>query len=346
MQSTTIDHMPTASVIICNYNGHKYLPACLCAVMRQHLVGGFEVILVDNCSTDDSVEYVQHEWPTVTILRADRNLGFAAGNNLGIRHARGKYIVLLNNDTTVHEGWLAALVNTAESDSTVAAVTSKIVYMGRPDIIQNAGGLLLTDGSGADRGFGEHDKGQYDHQEEVFGACGCAVLYRREALADVGLFDESFFCYYEDMDLNWRLRLRGWRVVYQPAAMVEHLHAGTSVEWSPFFLFHAERNRIFMVVKNAPLRMVLTTLYRFARLLLTYVFVALQRRLRKGAGSGAIAPGLSRVRVYLDIAMSVTRHLPHLMVQRLRIRRTRRLPDREIQRWLFPKERWDERFAR
>src|SRR5262249_51352308 len=151
-----------------------------------------------------------------------------------------------------------------EADRSVGAVTSKLVFMDRPGVIQNAGSLVLSDGSGGDRGTGEEDRGQYDRREEVFAACGAAVLLTRPMLDDVGALDPAFFAYYEDTDLSWRMRLRGWKIVYEPEAVVEHTHSGTSIEWSPFFTFHADRNRLFMILKNAPPTFALRSFARFA----------------------------------------------------------------------------------
>ena len=154
------------------------------------------------------------------------------------------------------------------SDRERGAITGaeSILFLDPPDTIQNAGSLLLSDGSGADRGFREPDRGQYDKPEEVFGACGASVLYRREMLEDVGSFDETFFMYYEDTDLNWRMRLRGWKVMYEPSAVVDHVHAGSSREWSPFFIFCVDRNRLFMLLKNASARTAVRSYGAFARL--------------------------------------------------------------------------------
>ncbi len=343
--ATSDEDGPRASIIVCNYNGYRFLENCLRTLTSQHLEGGFEVIVVDNHSTDGSADYVRVSWPGVRLLESDRNLGFAGGNNLGIRHARGQYIALLNNDTKVRAGWLEALVRSADEDRAVGAVTSKIVYMDRPNTIQNAGSLLLSDGSGADRGAGEINAGQYDCREEVFAACGCAVLYRRDALRDVGLFDEAFFCYYEDTDLSWRLRLRGWKIVYEPRAVVEHVHAATSVEWSPFFIFHAERNRVFMIIKNAPLGFVVKSCIKLGQVSIDYALKAVWRRLGRGRGGGSAAGGSSRARIHLRVLISIVEHLPRLVVQRGRIRTRRTVSDREIRRWFVPKEEWDQRFA-
>jgi GT2 family glycosyltransferase len=334
-----------ASVIVVNRNGLRYLQTCLEALLAQEVEGGFEVVMVDNGSTDGSVADVRERWPQVRVIEAGTNLGFAGGNNLGMRQARGRHLVLLNNDTRVRQGWLQALVSASEADRQVGAVASKLVYMDRPGIIQNAGSLVLTDGSGGDRGSGEEDRGQYDGREEVFAACGCGVLYTRAMLEDVGMFDETFFLYYEDTDLSWRIQLRGWRILYEPAAVIEHVHAGTSSEWSPFFIFHVDRNRLFMILKNAPAPFVARSFLRFGMLSVGFAARAALRRAGRSQGAAA-DPGLSRARIQLGVAGSLVRHLPEMLRKRWRIRRGRRVRDADVMRRLYPRELWDAKLAR
>jgi GT2 family glycosyltransferase len=331
---------PRASVIVINHDGLRYLDRCFEALLEQELEGGFELILADNGSTDGSIEHVRKRFPSVRIVDNGRNLGFAGGNNAAMREAAGRHLVLINNDTRARPGWLRTLVEAADADPAIGAVGSKLVFLERPDVIQNAGSLLLTDGSGADRGSGEPDRGQYDRREEVFSACGCGVLYTRAMLEDVGMFDETFFAYYEDTDLGWRMRLRGWRVVYEPAAVVEHLHSGTSVEWSPFFTFHVDRNRLFMILKNAPPGFAVRAYARFGYRSARLAARTLLGRGRDQAPSGAGAAG-GRARVHVRVALSLLAHLPEMLAKRWRIRRRRRVPDAEIRRWLYPRELWD-----
>jgi len=334
--------------VVLNYNGRRYLDRCMEALLAQDLEGGLEVLLVDNASTDGSAEYVRARFPEVHLIESANNLGFAGGNNLGMRHARGRYVVLLNNDTRVRPGWLAALVETASAEPDIGAVTSKVVFMKQPNMIQNAGVLLLSDGSGADRGAGEEDSGQYDRQEEVFGACGCAMLLKREMLEQIGGFDIAFFMYYEDTDLSWRMRLWGWRIVYQPSAVVEHVHSGTSVEWSPFFTFHVDRNRLFMILKNAPPGFVLRSFGWYGWLAAQGAARALFRRGRRPSGGAtwptkaSISP-VSRARIHLHVLASLMRYLPEMLAKRRRIRRGRRVSEAEIMRWLYARRRWDAR---
>ncbi|MBO0727934.1 MAG: glycosyltransferase family 2 protein [Acidimicrobiaceae bacterium] len=336
-----MEQVPEATVIVINWNGLRYLDTCFKSLLNQEVEGGFEAILLDNSSADGSASHVRERWPAVRVVESGGNLGFAAGNNLGMRSARGRHIVLLNADTAVQPGWLRALIEAVETSPRIGAVTSKLVFMADPNEVQNAGSLLLSDGSGADRGFHERDHGQFDAREEVFGACGAAVLYRREMLEDVGMFDETFFNYYEDTDLNWRMRLRGWTVLYEPTAVVHHVHAGSSGEWSPFFIFHVDRNRLFMILKNAPPGMVLRTFARFAGLAAANaVRGSLSRMIRPPAALERVNQGAGRARIHLKVVASLLRHLPDLLRKRWSIRRRRSVPDSEIARWFYPRDMW------
>ena len=315
-------------MVVLNRDGLRHLDACFEALLAQELEGGFEVVMVDNGSGDGSVAHVRERFPRVRVIEANRNLGFAAGNNLALRKIQSEFAVLLNNDTRVRPGWLASLVAAAALEPRAGSVQAKLVFADRPTVIQSAGTLLLSDGSGGDRGAGEPDDGRYDRREEIFAACGAAALYRREALAEVGLFDESFFMYYEDTDLGWRLRLAGWKVLFEPAAVVEHVHAASSAAGSAFMRFHADRNRLLMVLKNAPLGFLL------------HSFASLGRRAAQ-AGSPAATPaaGRSRSRVML----SFLGRSPSALAQRLRIRSRRKVADAELLKWAYPRERWDAR---
>jgi len=318
---------PGASVIVVNFNGAGTIQRCIESLRSQDVA--FERVVVDNGSTDGSLEWLRGQ-PEVRLVEAPGNLGFAGGCNLGMRAARGKHLVLLNNDAFARPGWLKSLIAAADSELAAGAITSKIVYADRPGIIQSVGTLLLGDGSGGDRGSGEVDRGQYARREEVFGFCGAAALLRRDALADAGQFDERFFMYYEDTDLSWRLRLRGWSVVYEPAAVVDHVHAGSAHEWSPLFTFHVDRNRLFMLVKNA----------RTGLLLRSFASLA-WRAVKAPRQTGPNRPPTDKAAVL----RSLMGHLPGLLWTRIQIRSRRRTRDADIERWLVARSQWDARSA-
>lgn len=247
--------MSLVSVLVVNYNGRRFLEDCLRSLKQQSLERPkFEIILIDNGSVDGSVEFVRCEFPDVRVIALPRNIGFAAANVAGLEHATGRYIALLNNDAVAEPGWLAASLDAMETSNDIGGVAAKIVFAHDPKTINSAGLVLLRDGRGADRGFRCADGEEYRQPADVFGACGAAVVYRREMLDDVGFFEPRFFMYYEDLDLAWRARRRGWRFVYAPDAVVRHVHCGSSGEWSPTFCFYVERNRVLTSIRNASMR--------------------------------------------------------------------------------------------
>jgi GT2 family glycosyltransferase len=195
------------------------------------------------------------------------------------------------------------------------------------DVVNNVGSVVLASGYGADRGYQDVDAGQYDAPADVFALCGCAVALRTEAGRELGWFDEDFFLYYEDTDLSWRLRAAGWTIRYEPSAVVRHVHAASSVEWSPTFVFHTDRNRLLMLVKNATTWRALRECGRYP---LTTGSIAL-RTLRTSLKAGrrpALRPTLLRLRVLL----SFLRLLPTMLAKRRTARA--QVPRRELERQL------------
>ncbi len=236
------------SVVIVNWNGRRHLEGCLPTLFAQTFTD-FEVILVDNGSTDGSVEWVEAHYPQFCLIRNETNVGFAAGNNQAIRASQAEFIVTLNNDTRAEPGWLAALVEAA-SDPAVGMVASKMLFADRPTMINSAGIALDPVGIAWDRLGGLPDDPDEREPLEVFGPCAGAALYRRAMLERIGLFDEDFFAYLEDVDLAWRARLAGWRCLYAPAARVYHAHSATGGEGSPFKSRLLARNKVWLIAKN------------------------------------------------------------------------------------------------
>ncbi len=255
-----------ASVIIVNWNGRDYLEDSLRSVERQ-VFRDFEVLVVDNGSEDGSVRMIREQFPWVTeIIENRQNLGFGVANNQAIERARGRYVVLLNNDTEVEPGWLGALVTAAEADSSVGMCASKILNFDRRDEIDNTGHLIYPDGLNRGRGRLETDRGQYDEAREALFPSGCAALYRKDMLDEIGLFDDTFFAYGDDTDLGLRGRLAGWGCVFVPEARVYHRYSATTGQYSPQKAFLVERNRVWVAVKTLPLPMLLVSpFYTFAR---------------------------------------------------------------------------------
>ena len=244
--------MPSISVIIANLNGEAYLPDCLESLSAQTF-RDFEVILVDNGSTDGSLTLVKKDFPWVKVIALEKNTGFAQGNNIGFGASCSEYLATLNNDTIADSGWLKALHVAAQADKTIGMVASKI-FLGKDGReIDSAGMLLYPDGMTRQRGHGEADNGQFDGITEVLLPSACAALYRHEMLKEIGYFDEDFFSYCEDADLGLRGRLAGWKAVLAPGATVRHLYSRTSGRYSEFKAFHVERNHFWVLLKDLPL---------------------------------------------------------------------------------------------
>lgn len=294
---------PFCSIIILNYNGEKFVKKTLESVFGlDYPKDDYEIIVVDNASTDKSSNVIENYidsgsesgmtsnesvipakarvhpepvhregiQPKITTFFLNNNLGFSGGNNIGIKHAKGKYIILLNNDCIVDKNWLKELVAVAEKDEKIFAVNSKI-YLGDTNKIQNAGIRIFPNGYAQDIGaipndkvqeYAE-DKGQYDKEREIDAACGAAVLYRKSILDEIGLLDESFFLYYEDVEISERAKKHGYKIVYAPKAVVHHLHAASSEEWSPFFIYHSEKGRLLHMIYHFSLTVFFREYFKF-----------------------------------------------------------------------------------
>ncbi len=268
---------PLVSVIIVNWNGRHLLSECLDSLRAQDV--DKEVILVDNGSQDGSADYVQDRYPEVVLVRLPENRGFAGGNNAGMVRASGKYIAFLNNDTRTDPGWLANLLSTAEASlPTVGMWACKILSYDRPDVIDNVGLIIYPDGLARGRGRLERDAGQYDAPSEALFPSGCAGLFRRSMLDEIGLFDEDFFAYADDVDLGLRGRLAGWGCRYVPTARVYHKYSSSSAAYSPLKAFLVERNRIWVLLKYFPVEMILVSPLATLLRLLFHLFGALSGR--------------------------------------------------------------------
>jgi GT2 family glycosyltransferase len=325
-------HPDLATVVVVNYNGRRHLPDCLAALERQTLPRHrYEVLFLDNGSHDGSVEYVRTHFPGVRVLALDRNLGFVGANNLGIRLARGRYVALLNNDTRVHPGWLEALIAAARSGGgRVGGVTSRIVFRDDPATLNSTGLVLYRDGRGGDRDLGRPDGPAAHIPDEVFGGCGASLLLTRELLDDIGGFDPKLFMYYEDLDLAWRARLRGWRFLYAPDSVVEHVCGGRSASASPLLLRQVERNRALVNLQNAPPFLALFSLVGLLLRSGRLVYRFLTARARHGLTA-------RHLRAMTAAAASVVARLPATLLGRYEVRVVRRrAPDRVVNRFVRP----------
>jgi len=240
---------PLASVVIPNWNGLVHLPTCLEA-LRAQTYPHLEVILVDNGSNDGSQDYITCEYPEVRLLALDRNLGLTGGNNLGFRAAKGEMLISLNNDTEAEPRFVESLVTALLDHPEAGMATAKLRLFDQRDTLHSAGDGYGVDGIPFNRGVWQRDEGQFDQPGWIFGGCGGAVAYRRAMLDQVGLFDESFFMYCEDVDLNWRSQLAGWKCWYTPEAVVYHKLSASGA--GPVASYYTGRNTVWVIAKNYP----------------------------------------------------------------------------------------------
>ena len=243
--------MLQVSILIVNWNGAHLLARCLPGVLAQTWADA-EVVVWDNGSTDGSADWVEAHYPPARVLRGDRNLGFAGGNNAAIRATDSPFVAMLNNDAEPDPTWLSALMGAMASAPDVGMCASKMVRADDPSTMDACGIEVDRAGIAWNRYSGESDHQDETAPYEVFGPCAGAALYRRAMLEQVGAFDEDYFAYYEDVDLAWRARRAGWRCLYVPGARVMHRHSSTGQEGSPFKGYHLGRNKVWTLIKNYP----------------------------------------------------------------------------------------------
>lgn len=234
-----------------NWNGARHLPRCLQAVYDQTFTD-YEVIVVDNASTDGSADGLEARWSGVRVERLERNLGFAAGNNLGARLARGRWLALLNNDAFPSPGWLQALVQAAEEHPQYSFFASHILQAQNPGLIDATGDVCHVSGTAWHRDINRPESEAVRPMGEVFSACAAAAMYDRQVFLEAGGFDEDFYSHHEDVDLGFRLRLLGCRCLYVPQAVVEHWGSASFGQVSDFTVSQVHRNLVWAYVSNMP----------------------------------------------------------------------------------------------
>ncbi|RJP84128.1 MAG: glycosyltransferase family 2 protein [Desulfobacteraceae bacterium] len=248
----------TVTVIIVNWNGKRLLQECL-ECLEQQTYRDFAVVVVDNGSTDGSVDWVKDRFPDVQVIPLDKNYGFCLANNIALKEAGSEYAALLNNDAMAHKDWLARLVAAMEANPAAGFASSKFLYYDHPDTIDRAGDGYTRAGVASLRGRGANAR-QYGRMEWIFGACGGASIYRTRMLQEIGYFDPDFFIIHEDVDLSFRAQLRGYRCLYVNEAVVFH-RASSSIGYdSPVSVYYGHRNLEWVYLKNMPPGLVVKTL--------------------------------------------------------------------------------------
>jgi GT2 family glycosyltransferase len=269
--------------VIPNWNGWRWLPGCLASLTSQTRAPE-RVVVVDNGSSDESLQLLAASYPEVEVIALDRNTGFAHAANRGIEAVSSEAVALVNTDVQLEADWLERVTAVLERDAGLGAVACKMTDLQDPRLLYDAGDVLRRDGVCEQRGRFTRDDGRYDAPGELFAACAGAALYRREAVLSVGGFDERFFSYLEDVDLGLRLQLAGWRCAYEPAVA---LHAGGGSSWQleRTVATWVERNTLLLVAKAFPVRWAPQVLYRQ----LGWAWHALRERRLLAYLAGAVA---------------------------------------------------------
>jgi len=241
-----VDEFPTVTVIVLAYNGGEDLIYCVSSLTKS-VYPNLQILVVDNASADGSVEKLRKKFPGVKVIVNQSNLGYAAGNNIGIMRSSDEFVVLVNQDATVSPDWLGHLINAAKKHKDGAFFQPKILLSSNKPIIDSAGNETHLLGFGFPRGLGEIDRGQYESFRVLGHVSGSCLLIRRAALSTIGLLDPFYFIYNEDTDLCWRGLILGWRSYYVPTSVVYHDHV-TSLSGSKYYFL--ERNRLATLMKN------------------------------------------------------------------------------------------------
>lgn len=241
---------PRVSVIIVSYNKKELLGETLAGLRRQSF-RDFEIIVVDNASTDGSAEFVAATFPDARLIVSNENTGFAKGNNIGIESARGEFIAFLNNDAVPEKTWLSELLDAAARHPEAGFFASRVLRQEDPTRLDTAGDGITFAGTAYRRGHLQPAM-DYAREEFIFGASGSAAFYRRSVLEEIGLFDEDFFAVYEDVDLSFRAQLAGYKCRYVPTAIVYHRGSSTIGKFSEFYVYQTQRNVEFFFFKDIP----------------------------------------------------------------------------------------------
>lgn len=304
------------SVIVVTWNGLHVLKDCVAALRAQTLPHA--LIVVDNGSHDGTVAWLHEYAPNAQVIALPHNLGFAGGNNVGLRAATGEYLVLLNNDTIAAPDFLEHLVAPFARDERIGSTAGVLVFAHKPELIASAGISVGRDGLHRDLFMLQPVDTLPAAPIEIFGASGGAVCYRRAALEDVGLLDERYFNYLEDADLAWRLQLRGWRCRLAPRARVRHVYSATSGQGSPFKQRLLARNRARVIVRCLPLALWRQHWFAIVRYdLLALAYAVLRRQSATIAGR-----------------IDALRDLPAMLGQRRRLQKRKRVPSKSLAHWL------------
>ena len=308
------------SVVIPNYNGEKYLKACLESLMEQSLKPE-EIIIVDNASKDGSIKYINDNFKDkVTLIELDENYGFSVAVNAGIKRNKSEFVALLNNDTELHKDWLKGLYETITKDDNIFSACSKMIRYNERDIMDDAGDEYTILGWGSKIGDGKKIS-EYNISKEVFSSCAGAAIYRNSILKEIGLFDENFFAYLEDMDISYRARVYGYKNYYAADSVIYHVGSGTSgSRHNSFKVKLAARNNIFLLYKNMPgPQLALNFLFILIGILIKWLYFTM-----KGFGKDYIGGVIEGIRLRKKINRVKLKHnlYNYIKIEKMLIKNT------------------------
>ncbi len=322
--------MPLVSILILNYNGKRFLKNLFDSIL-QCTYPNLEIVMVDNASEDDSVAFVQTHYPQVKIHQNAENYMFARGNNEGLKVVSGKYVCVMNNDVVVAPDFIEPIVAAFENDARIAAVQPKILAMQMRDHFEYsgaAGGFLDRFGYPFVRGrifrTIEKDEGQYDQPSRLFWASGACCFLRKSAIDVVGAFDPDFMMHMEEIDLCWRLQLRGWEVMVAPAGKIWHYVGGTLNQDNPRKMYWNYRNNLFMLIKNLSLKNLLLRL--FVRIPLDVVALGME----------TVKGRFGNTKAIISAYLWVFANIKLIMRKRRAVQRLRTVSDRRIFQKMYP----------
>lgn len=313
--------MTQVTAIVVNFNGRHFLAQCL-TCLRDQTLEFHRIIVVDNGSSDGSVEWLKRYFPEIEVWALSQNLGFCRANNLALADVMTEYVVLVNNDAFLAPTWLGHMVEVLEKDAGAGAAVGKMLFFDRPDLIDRAGDDYTRAGAPLMRGR-FRPAHEFNWSGEVLGASAAAVVYRLEMLRDIGLFDEAFFMVHEDVDLSLRARLAGWRILYQPAAQALHHGGGTFKRLPDTAVYYGHRNLEWVFWGNLPAGLI-------RRALPTHVLLVFF------AWAGFVAQGQGRV--FLKAKWNALKGLPRVWSQRRYRLRKHRVSDQELWDLMAPEK--------
>ncbi len=312
------------SVIIPNWNGQDLLKECLQSLTKQTFKG-FEIILVDNGSTDLSVKFVSNSFPRVKIIALNKNYGFARAINEGVQVSKEKYVIFLNNDTLVEKDFVKELISCANKHPEAISVNSKLLNFNKRKTIDGVGIQINEVGQAKSIGWQQTDYGQFERPEYIFGATGGASLFKRKDFIKLGGFDENYFMYSEEVDLAFRAQFLGYKSIYCPNAVVYHKHKATAKKFPQKIEYWQFRNMTQTIIKDFPAAILLKK-FRWLKIILVHINTIFYQ-LKNGYWW---APFLADLWVLF--------HLPQLLSQRRKIQSSKKVDDEYIESFLQEKK--------